>query len=301
VRWTPTRAVVVAASALVWIASPIAGPTQGQGRTSAIALGLTPRAIAASAEVGERPPPVLPGTVRQVVRWRARGLLRELVDVAPADQTRRLPLVVVLHGRWQTPWRAERVEGWDRYAATGQAVIAYGAGYGGSWNAGRCCGPAARAQLDDVAFVRTAIRLEEGRHAVDRRRVFLVGFSNGGMLAYDVACEQARLISAVAVVAGALERPSCVPSRALSVIDVQGGRDRVVPFAGAAFSAVAGAPIASVASSLRPWRQVAHGQAVVHLVRLDGLGHEWPTRREAGWDGTSQIWHFLVTHPAQTS
>jgi polyhydroxybutyrate depolymerase len=292
--------VVFAAAGLLWAASPLAD-LAAHSQAPAIAFGLAPRAIAAP-PAGELPPPVPAGTVRRVVHVHSRGLLREVVDVAPATPEHRpLPLVIVLHGRRQTPWRAERVEGWDRYAATGQAVIAYPAGYAGSWDAGRCCGPAARHRLDDVGFVVSAIRLEEQRHAVDPNRVFLVGFSNGGMLAYDVACTDTRLVSAVAVVAGALETPTCRPSRPLSVLDIQGGRDRIVPYSGTAFSVVAGAPISSVAASLRPWQRVARAPAVVGLVRLAGLGHEWPTVRRARWDATTRIWQFFLRHPEPTS
>lgn len=297
---------VVAACGLLWSLSPVTDPAQQSRSTPAraaeVALGLTPPAIAAPTRaLGQQQPPVLPGTERRVVRLRSGGWLREYVDVAPLAPTRALPLVIVLHGRRQTPWRAERVEGWDRYAAAGQAVVAYGAGYGGSWNAGRCCRPAAAAGVEDVSFVLRVLRLEERRHVVDRRRVFLVGFSNGGMLAYRFACAHAAAISAFAVVAGSLETAGCRPVRPLSLIDVQGQRDRVVPAAGTPFSPVAGAPISSTAQSLRPWQRAARGAAVVRLVRLSGLGHEWPTLRRGHWDATAELWHFLLTHPAPTS
>ena len=302
-RWRGVRAQALAACALVWFVTPVvtsAVPPRAMtpARVGTIALGWVPGAPAAAAQTRERPPAALAGTVRHVVRWRAGGVLRELVDVAPRVAAHRpLPLVVVLHGRWQTPWRAERMEGWDRYAARGQAVIAYGAGYGGSWNAGWCCGAAQRARLDDVAYVVAAIRREERRHVVDRRRVFLVGFSNGGMLAYDVACTHADLLSGLAVVAGSLETATCRPARALNVIDVEGDHDRVVPDAGSPYSPVAGAPIRPVADSLRPWLRLANTRFAVRLVRLAGIGHEWPTVRDGQWDATSQIWHFLLTRP----
>ena len=257
--------------------------------------------VVAGAYARTAPPPPLPGgTRRAIVRWTAGRLRRELVEVAPAAAARPLPLVVVLHGRRQTPWRAERVEGWDALAAAGQAVIAYGAGYAGSWNAGSCCGSAVAHHIDDDAYLLHLLRVEKARHLIDGRRVFLVGFSNGGMLAYRFACLHSADISAFAVVAGALEVPSCRPSRALSVLDVEGNADRVVPYGGSAFSRVAGARITSVPRSLRSWQAAARGAAEVQLVRLPGVGHEWPTRRR-GWDATERIWRFLDAHPAATS
>ena len=215
-------------------------------------------------------------------------------------------------GRERIRAQAQRVRG-DRHGGDREqrlgldplrrqgVALAYPAGVGGSWNAGRCCGLATRAAVDDVRYVLAVIRLEERRHPVDRRRVFLVGFSNGGMLAYSFACAHAGVISAFAVVAGSLETRTCRPSRPLSVIDVQGDRDRVVPAAGTRFSRGAGASISSVAQSLRPWQQLAHGHATVRLVRLGLLGHEWPTLRRGRWDATSHLWHFLLTHATPTS
>jgi poly(3-hydroxybutyrate) depolymerase len=240
------------------------------------------------------------GTRRAVLRWTGSGVHRELVEVAPAAADRALPLVVVLHGRRQTPGSAERAQGWDALAAGGQAVVAYGAGYGGSWNAGRCCGPAAARRVDDDAYLLHALRIEEARHRIDRSRVFLVGFSNGGMLAYRFACAHSTEISGFAAVAGTLEEPSCRPARGLAVLDVEGDDDRVVPYAGSRFSPAAGAPTAPVSAALRSWQAAATSPGQVRLVRLPRVGHEWPTRRK-GWDATRRIWQFLQAHPAPTA
>ena len=274
-------------------------PSLTADRTLRPASQVTVAVVRAARPRAQAPAPPR-GTLRSVVRWNAAGIRRELVEVAPVSSYRPLPLVVVLHGRRQTPWRAERIEGWDALAANGRAVVAYGAGYAGSWDAGRCCGPAAARRLDDDAYLLHVLRVEEQRHRIDRRRVYLVGFSNGGMLTYQFACAHSSAISAFAVVAGSLETSSCRPSRGLAVLDVQGEDDRVVPYGGSRFSRVAGAPTASVPSSLRSWRAADGSTGQVQLVRLPRLGHEWPTRR-LGWDATAWIWHFLSTHSAGTS
>jgi polyhydroxybutyrate depolymerase len=259
-----------------------------------------PAAVRAVATAAVRPAAPLPGTRRTVLHWLAAGVRRELVEVAPAHVWRALPLVVVLHGRRQTPWRAESVQGWDVLAATSRAVVVYGAGYAGSWNAGRCCGRAAAQSIDDDGYLLHLLRAEEHRRRIDRHRVFLVGFSNGGMLAYRFACTHSTAISAFAVVAGVRETPTCRPQRPLALLDVQGLRDRVVPYAGSRFSRVAGAPTLSVLASLQSWQRIARGPGQVALVRLRGVGHEWPTRR-LGCDATAGIWRFLMAHPAPTS
>lgn len=259
-----------------------------------LALGAGKAAAAAPARAHDAPPPLLRGTQRRILRWLSRDVVREVVEVAPVRRSGPLPLVVVLHGRRQTPWRAERIEHWDALAAQGRAVVAYGAGIAGSWNAGTCCGLAQRRGIDDVGYVRRILSLEEHRHRIDRHRVFLVGFSNGGMLAYRFACVHPDAISALVVVAGSLQVPSCRPSRPLTVLDVEGDRDHVVPYDGTSYSPVAGAATRSIPDSLRPWQEVAGKAAVVRLVRLADLGHEWPTMQHGGWDATTAIWQFLV-------
>jgi poly(3-hydroxybutyrate) depolymerase len=276
----------------------VSGPLAADGGRSARAVAhhvLAVRLPRANLPSLRMPPvvrvPVLPRTHRHLLTLTVGGLVRRAVEVVPKQQSGPLPLLVVLHGRWQTPYRAELAQGWDRLAASAQALVVYGAGYAGSWNAGACCGPAARRQVDDTGYLQRLITLEEQRHPVDRQRVYMVGFSNGGMLAYHFACLHADELAGVAVVAGALEDPRCHPSRSLPLLDVQGDRDRVVPYAGSPYSPAAGAPTTSVPDSLLPWRQLCDRD--VRLVRLPHAGHEWPTLRHGGWNASTQVWRFL--------
>ena len=299
--------VVVLAVLAVLVGMPRsgAGPTAhavATRRPSTLPVPSASAAAAATLRTILRPPPQLPRTRRTVLHWVSGGLLRELVEVAPARVTTApLALVVVLHGRRQTPWFAERIERWDRLAAAGRAVIAYGAGYAGSWDAGTCCGRALARDVNDDGYLLQALRSEEARHRIDRHRVDLVGFSNGGMLAFAFACRHADLVSAVATVAGTLELPSCRPGEPVSVVDVVGGRDRVAPYGGSRYSPFAGSSIASVPASMAPWRTVDAGTAeAVAVIRLPRLGHDWPTVQRVDWDGTAQLWRFLAAHPRAT-
>jgi polyhydroxybutyrate depolymerase len=98
-----------------------------------------------------------------------------------------------------------------------------------TWNAGNCCGPAQIAQVDDVAFLQQV--LKDAKSIVPIDRVFVAGFSNGGMMAYSVACELAPEIDAVAVVAATYES-SCKPAVAVPVLAIHGLQDGLVPFNG---------------------------------------------------------------------
>jgi polyhydroxybutyrate depolymerase len=122
-------------------------------------------------------------------------------------------------------------------------------GYQNSWNGGTCCGGAAQNGLDDVGLIR-AIFAEVGKHVnIDLRRVYATGLSNGGFLSYRLACEASDLFVAVAPSAGAVgtasagagisalttglstDLKSCAPTNKVSILDIHGTSDPLVPYA----------------------------------------------------------------------
>jgi polyhydroxybutyrate depolymerase len=58
-----------------------------------------------------------------------------------------------------------------------------------TWNFGNCCGNAMNAKVDDVAFIRAMLHRLQRDYAVGTKRIFVTGISNGGMMAYRLACE----------------------------------------------------------------------------------------------------------------
>jgi polyhydroxybutyrate depolymerase len=131
------------------------------------------------------------------------------MTIEPARLTRPLPVVLLLHGRQMTPDTVLRISGLaDRI---GPAVLVVPAGWGRSWNAGDCCGAAYRAGVDDVGFLRTVMSDVLRTDPVERSaKAYAVGFSNGGRLAYMLACEMPGVFSGfVAVEAVPVER--CTP------------------------------------------------------------------------------------------
>lgn len=116
-------------------------------------------------------------------------------------------------------------------------------GYSNSWNAGTCCGDAVTQGLDDVALFR-AIFAEVSKHLnIDLTRVYATGLSNGGYMSYRLACEASDLFVAVAPGAGAIgmedigggtsmtsDIKACAPVMPVSVLDVHGTDDPLIPF-----------------------------------------------------------------------
>jgi polyhydroxybutyrate depolymerase len=101
-----------------------------------------------------------------------------------------------------------------------------------SWNAGNCCINATTYEENDVLLTSTIIDFVKSKYAVDQGRVWAAGHSNGGMMAYRLACDLYDKISAIAVVAGALMDPTCSPTKPVSIFHIHGNLDPTVPFHG---------------------------------------------------------------------
>lgn len=155
------------------------------------------------------------------------------------------PLVIVLHGAFSTARQTEQETGFSLLADAENFIVAYPEGIGlfgflQHWNAGHCCGRAAAVGVDDVGFIAKVIDQAAERLNVDRQRVYLVGMSNGGMLAYRFAAERTDSLAGVAVVAGAMGSVSGTqplwqlpqPRGRLPLLIVHGTADTVIPWTG---------------------------------------------------------------------
>ena len=116
------------------------------------------------------------------------GLDRSYLLYKPSGLPPAAPLVVVLHGFGAGPeFSVGRLAGIP--ADSEKFVVAYPAGIGASWNAGTaCCGPASNQQIDDVGFIAQVVRDIGAKVPIDNRRVYVAGMSNGGMMAFTLAC-----------------------------------------------------------------------------------------------------------------
>ena len=167
-----------------------------------------------------------------------------------------------------------------------------------TWNAGTCCGPAQKSNIDDVAFIREVIHRMERQASVDPRRVFATGMSNGAMMDWRLACE-APEIRAIAPVEGTDNTPNCRPSRPVPVIEFHAADDPNVPFNGGVGVGPSHTDFVSVPATQAKWVQIdradpqakrmltvpgAHcdlhpaqrGGAPVELCLTDTGGHSWP-------------------------
>jgi polyhydroxybutyrate depolymerase len=155
-------------------------------------------------------------------------------DHDPAQPT---PLIVVLHGFSADTPRMERVFPLASGAAVTGALLVYprgGANRLGQtfWNASAACCDLFGSGVDDVAYLIGLIDEIQAAVAVDR--VVLFGHSNGGFMAYRLACEHGDRFAAVVTVAGALDDPppDCAGPSPAAILHIHGTEDGVVPYDG---------------------------------------------------------------------
>jgi polyhydroxybutyrate depolymerase len=235
----------------------------------------------------------------------AAGSVRRYVQfVPPDDQT--VPLVISLHGTASNARENEQLTGLSRHAAESGFILVYPEALGQPtmWNIRDCA-----FAPDDVAFMRGLIEHLCGRFDIDRERIFVCGFSNGGGMANRTACSLSQMVAGVASVSGAYPFwNGCHPARPIPLLAVHGTADEVVPYAGL------GDSLPPIYDWIREWAQrngcsphpriertarhiTTHtwldrrSRFPVKLVVAEGGGHGWPE-----W-ASSLIWDFFDTLP----
>ncbi|WP_209443013.1 alpha/beta hydrolase family esterase [Herbaspirillum frisingense] len=221
------------------------------------------------------------------------------------------PLIIALHASGSSGSLMARATGLTEIAEAAGYMIVYPNGTGlaidaRTWNSGGCCGYAQMHKVDDVAFLRALVGKLVADGLVDRQRVYLVGVSNGGMMAYRMAAEAPELFKAVAVVSAVLDVPSETVKAPMPLLHIHGSDDPFIPFLGGmGKQEVSQVPRLSVARSIEAFikadganprptvndipdtagdgttiRQYTYAsktdpQAVV-LYEVKGGGHAWP-------------------------
>ena len=80
-------------------------------------------------------------------------------------------------------------------------------------------------EVDDVGFIGKIIDDLSSIYSIDQTRVYVIGFSNGAYLAYEIACLMNDKIAGIGVVAGHMfidTFNSCSPSHPTPIINIHG-------------------------------------------------------------------------------
>ncbi|MCA9590836.1 MAG: hydrolase [Myxococcales bacterium] len=340
-RWSVV--VALAACAAPDVGEVPAGTRDPQGGSAQLPPTSSSPAPGASDPVGESPAPCVggrgPGDYAHKVK--VGELEREFLVHVPPGPKRTMPLVLVWHALTLTGTKPailptiRELTGFDAHADKRGFVTVYPEGIGKSWNGGECCVEAKAKNIDDVGFAKVILAEVAKDACVDEARVYSTGFSNGGFFSHRLACELGDRFAAIASVSGTLGVPedTCVPKAPISVLQIHGTEDPLVPFLGGSPKIPLGGifgTFSSVAATVAHWeahdactgsatqtlrqgmvtcthKECAAGSEV-GLCTVEGGGHQWPGSKPLpamgpqtqDADATALIVDFLLSHTRPT-
>jgi polyhydroxybutyrate depolymerase len=250
-------------------------------------------------------------SVRVSVTVEGQGERSALVHL-PRRRAGRLPLIVALHGAYADGAFMERYSGLSRLGDRQGFAVVYPDAAGPLWRISAAEGGA------DVQFLDVLLDAVLSGGCFDASRVSAVGVSNGAGMVARFACAGDDRLAGVVAVAGAYgPLPACQARRPLSLLEIHGTADAVVPYRGTPqdrrgdvlrwLRAWAGRDACRPFPRLRwerarvarlDWTRCRDATTVAHL-RLVGGTHAWPGADppdpgpQLGVSATDEAWSFL--------
>ena len=167
----------------------------------------------------------------------SHGVERSYILYVPSSYTAGtpLPLLLVLHGKGGSAEGVAEMTGFSGLAEEQNFIALYPNGLEQQWNFVKDPPGYTRMRQDDVGFLLELVDEITRQYAVDDRRIYVTGFSNGGFMTQRLACSAPERFAAFASVGGAgfggLDALCQTPS-ALSLMLMHGTKDTVVPWSG---------------------------------------------------------------------
>jgi polyhydroxybutyrate depolymerase len=188
------------------------------------------------------------------------GQSRTYLLYVPTSPAGRVPLIIAFHGHGGSGMWQRAVSGFDSLSDRYGFIVAYPDGIRRGWNDGRTTADVNGA--DDLGFIRALIADLESRYSIDPKRIYATGMSNGATFSQYLACNEGSLIAAIAPVSGSMPTSivaSCHPARPISVLEIGGTADPLMPYRGGAitFFGRTHGDVLSVDRSVAFWAQNA--------------------------------------------
>ena len=259
------------------------------------------------------------GRTRTWLRYVPASVAAQEANGSAGGSVPLVPLVIGLHGGGETPEQFAEIGRLNQLAEEQGFVVAYPRAVRFYWNDGREDPTVISTDrdIDDAGFISTVIVRAMLSNHIDPTRVYLIGHSNGAMMALRFACERADEVAAVGAILGSIPEkiaPKCVPSRTLPLLLIAGTEDPLLPWDGGdvVIRDVPRGRVISVPDTIALWRENngcgdvpavselpdtdpgdgttisleasldCDEQHEVRLYRVNGGGHRWPGAPELG-------------------
>ena len=144
------------------------------------------------------------------------GTNRNMIVYAPSNLPQNRPLVISMHGYNQDAGYQQSQAKWELVADTAKFVVVYPDGINRAWDINGS---------SDLNFLEKIINTMYDRYKIDKSRVYLNGFSMGGMMTYYAARTRPDLFSAFAPVSSPSSDVTTPNNKAVPIIHSHGTAD----------------------------------------------------------------------------
>jgi polyhydroxybutyrate depolymerase len=214
-----------------------------------------------------------------------------------------VPVIFALHGPGKSRDNMERVTGLLKKAEEKGMITVFvngtrrGEFKGLYWNAHPFMENDGDYSVEtDEDFIQRLLRHLDKQGVVDHGKIFAVGHSMGGMMAYKLACKMSDTFAAIAVQSGAMTTEDCHLNQPVSVLHIHGVNDDRVPISGGESISGSGVIWPNTRAKIEEWGglqscgvqsfSMAEGQAYCTMSTCDAgtrvsmcfvydAGHDW--------------------------
>lgn len=295
---------------LVGCGAPVATPT-----------AVPPTATLAPTVTAE--PTIKPGDSRR--KLMVNDLERSyLLHIPPGLNSQQpVPVIFAFHGMDLTAMSMSNMAELDDGADQAKFLVVYPEGVQFNLFKGWNLDLGSTGDVNELTFIRQMLSDLNTIAIIDPRRVYAVGFSMGGDLAYQLACDT-DIFAAIASVSARMEYGACQPSQAVSVLHVHGLIDPFVTSSAVVEQGIATWVQLNECTGPAQVEELCHtfvdqikkldectdsaqvdvthttyascqAGAVVELYTIASGRHVWPSQYEPPF--SQIIWDFFAAHP----
>lgn len=241
------------------------------------------------------------------------GTTRNCPVYVPQNLEKNRPLLIALHGRWGNGMAMVECSHFEVLADTARFIVAcpdglvrpeLGGGNNTGWDAGGKTD-------DDIDFFKKIIDYMSKHYDIDRKRVYLCGFSLGGMMTYHCINEASDIFAAFASASGYRlneYKPTYSCKRKVPIMHLHGKNDGFVaygnlqPLVDNWVNSIEANPVPIVEEKpgvyTRRHYLPLEGGYEFDFYSLDGYGHEY--KNTADFNESNVIWNFLRRYTLDT-